>query len=500
MSPTESTTTPHPGTDAQQSDASGAHEHAQELVPQQLSHGVEQDPHAGAEIAPSHEHSHDHDHHDHNHEPAPTLNPECTRQVDVDVPADEVSRAFAAVVKRYRRAARIPGFRAGKVPESVIRRKFAEAIRQDVLEEILPAQFRAAIENQGVQPVSQPQVTSLHLADGEPMRFQAAFEVLPTIDITGYDQITVERPHTTVEDAEFEAELNQVRESHAIMEPVEEDRPLTDGDFAQIRFTGLVHAGEAGPEGETEPARPIEGDDANVEIGGSNTVDAFSSALRGAKVGQQMQFEVSYPADFTEQRLAGKTVAYDVEVKGIRKKILPDLDDAFARQMGDYETLDLFKEKLREHMSNDKRRRMESEAKDKLVAAFVERFQFPVPESLLQQQIDARLERGLRALAAQGMSTEQMRNLDFTRLRTAQRDSALQEVRGSLVLDRIAQTENIEVTDEEFETQLQLLAYQAREPLEVLRKRLTEDGGLTRIREQLRREKTVDQLFDRLAA
>lgn len=498
MSPIESTTTPQLGADAQQSDESVAHEHAQELAPQEHNHGVEQDPNAGPENAASHEHSHDHDHHD--HEPAPTLNPECTRQVDVDVPADEVSRAFAAVVKRYRRAARIPGFRAGKVPESVIRRKFADAIRQDVLEEILPAQFRAAIEKQGVQPVSQPQVTSLHLADGEPMRFQAAFEVLPTIDITGYDQIKVDRPQIPLDDAEFEAELNQVRESHAIMEPVEEDRPLTDGDFAQIRFTGLVHGAETDAEGESEASRPIEGDDANVEIGGANTVEAFTSALRGAKVGQQMQFEVLYPADFTEKRLAGKTVAYDVEVKGIRKKILPELDDAFAKQMGDYETIDLFKEKLREHMANDKRRRLESDAKDKLVGAFIERFQFPVPESLLQQQIDARLERGLRALAAQGMSTEQMRNLDFTRLRTAQRDSALQEVRASLVLDRIAQTENIEVTDEEFDAHLLLLAYQAREPLEILRKRLTEDGGLTRIREQLRREKTMDRLFDRLAA
>ncbi|MHB8302397.1 MAG: trigger factor, partial [Acidobacteriaceae bacterium] len=130
----------------------------------------------------------------------------------------------------------------------------------------------------------------------------------------------------------------------------------------------------------------------------------------------------------------------------------------------------------------------------------VERFQFPVPESLLQQQIDARLDRGLRALAAQGMSTEQMRQLDFPRLREAQREFALNEVKGSLILDRIAATENVEVADEELEAQLQLLAYQTREPLETLRKRLTDEGGLTRIREQLRREKTVNQLFERLAA
>jgi trigger factor len=237
-----------------------------------------------------------------------------------------------------------------------------------------------------------------------------------------------------------------------------------------------------------------------VEIGGANTVEAFTTALRGTKPGQEISFEVTYPAEFTEQRLAGKTVAYDVEVKGIRKKILPELDDAFAKQMGEYETVDAFKEKLREHMANDKRRRMESEAKDKMLAGFIERFQFPVPESLLQQQIDARLDRGLRALAQQGMTTEQMRQLDFARLRAAQRDSALNEVTGSLILDRIAETENVQVSDEELEAQLQLLAYQAREPIETLRKRLTEDGGLARIREQLLREKIVNQLFDRLAA
>ncbi len=486
MSPTESTTTPQTGEDTQQPMETGAPE---------APHATDRDQNSASENSAALAHDPDHDH---PHEHGPTLNPECTRQVNVEVPAEEVTRAFAAVVKRFRRAARIPGFRAGKVPESVVRRKFADQIQQDVLEQILPPQFRAAIEKQGIQPVSQPQVTSLRLVDGEPMQFQAAFEVLPAIDITGYDQIKVDRPDASLEDSEFEAELAHIRESHAIMEPVEEERPIVDGDFVQIRFTGLLHAEDGSAEADT--AKPIEGDDATVEIGGPNTVEAFTAALRGAKVGQRMQFEVSYPQDFNEKRLAGKTVAYDVEVKGIRKKVLPELDDAFAKQMGEYATIDQFKEKLREHMANDKRRHLESEAKDKLIGLFVERFQFPVPESLLQQQIDARLDRGLRALAAQGMTTEQMRKLDFTRLRAAQRDSALNELRGSLILDRIAAIENIEVADEEMETQLQMLAYQAREPLEILRKRLTGDGGLTRIREQLRREKTMDRLFDRLAA
>src|SRR6185312_13726518 len=199
----------------------------------------------------------------------------------------------------------------------------------------------------------------------------------------------------------------------------------------------------AGTEGENAP-QPIEGDDATVEIGGSNTVEAFTEALRGTKPGQEVSFEVTYPEEFTERRLAGKTVSYDIEVKAIRKKVLPELDDAFAKQMGEYETIDVFKEKLREHMADDKRRRAMSEAKDKMISGLIERFHFPIPESLLQQQIDVRLDRGLRALAAQGMKTEQMRQLDFPRLRAAQRDSALNEVKSSLILDRIAETENIE--------------------------------------------------------
>lgn len=450
---------------------------------------------AAAPASDNHTSDADHSGHDHAHEAHPTLNPECTRQVDVEVPAEEVNAAFAQVTRQYRRQARIPGFRAGKVPESVIRRKFADSIRQDVLEQILPNSFRAAIERQGLQPVSQPQVTSLHLTEGEPMKYQAAFEVLPPIDIAGYDQVRVPRPDAELKDEEYEAELSRLRESHAVMETVEEERPLRDGDFALIKFTGLVQA-----EAEGEAPKPIEGDDAPVEIGGANTVEAFSEALRGASVGDKKHLDVTYAEDFQEKRLAGKTVSYDVEIKGIRKRILPEMNDEFAKQLGEEDGIEALRSKLREQMTDSKRRHMESEAKDELLTALVERFQFPVPESLVQQQVDARLERGLRALAQQGMSTEQMRQLDFGRLREAQRDSAVSEVKSSLILDRIAEQENIEVSDDDVTTQVQMLAYQAREPFETVRKRLTDDGGLARIREQLRREKTLNQLFERLAA
>ncbi len=175
--------------------------------------------------------------------------------------------------------------------------------------------------------------------------------------------------------------------------------------------------------------RPLPGEDSLVEIGGKDTVEAFSSALRGAKPGQELKAEVIYPADYAEPKLAGKTVAYEVEVKAIKKRTLPELNDEFAKEMGAYESYADLEARVREHMAARKRRSVEGETKDRLFAALTERYPFPVPESLVQEQIDARLERGLRALAAQGMDPEQMRKLDFARLRTAQRDSAIAEVK-----------------------------------------------------------------------
>jgi trigger factor len=211
-----------------------------------------------------------------------------------------------------------------------------------------------------------------------------------------------------------------------------------------------------------------------------------------------LKAEVIYPADYAEAGLAGKTVAYEVEVKGIKKRTLPELNDDFAKELGAYQSFTDLEERVREHLASRKRRSVEGETKDRLFAALTERFPFPVPESLVQEQVDARLERGLRALAAQGMDTDQMRKLDFGRLRAAQRDSAMAEVKAFILLDRIAEEEQVMVSDEEFDHELQLAALQSREPLDALKVRLTQDGGLARIREQLRREKTASLLYERL--
>jgi trigger factor len=441
---------------------------------------------------------HSHEGHAHDHEHGPALNPDCTREVEIEIPAEEVSRNFQAVTKRYRKLARIPGFRAGKVPESLIKSRFADQIRQDVMEAVLPNHFRSAIVEKQLRPVSQPQVTDISLEDGKPLRFKAAFEVIPDFSIDGYQDVKVDKPSAELTDDEVNAELARVRDSRSTMEPVTEERPLADGDFASISFTGEVQAAEGETPAETHA--PITGQDVLVQVAGPNTLESFTTALRGANVGQQLKFEVSYPADFGERQLAGKRVAYDLEVKGIKKKIEPDLNDDFAKELGPYESLEDFTGQLREHMARDKARRVQTDTINHLVDELVKRYEFPVPESLVQQQIDVRLDRGLRALASQGMRTEDMRNLDFGRLRAAQRPSATSEVKGSILLDRIADTENVVVSEEEVNKEVEGIASQMREPAETVRARLTEDDGLARIRERLRREKMGALLYERLAS
>ncbi len=467
-----------------------------------------------AQMQPAAALTHDHEHQHHH---APPLNPELTRTIEVEAPASDVDKAFRQILRRYAKMARIPGFRAGKVPESLIRSRFAKDVRQEVLDSLVSERFRTALEQGSMNPVSQPQVSELQLFEGQPLRFKATFEIAPEINIDGYDSVAVQRPDVTVSDDEYEAELQATLDHHATVEPVEEQRSLADGDWAEISFKGQLQnapapGGEAGAEvvepqvaesqvAESPSEQPeIKGDDVLLEVGGKNTLPPFSEALRGTNTGQELQFEVDYPAEFGDARLAGKTVHYDLTVKAIKRKLYPERDAEFAKQLGEYESWEEFESKLRERIAERKKDTLETEARDRMLEDLIARFQFPVPETFVQQQIDARLDRGLRALAQQGMTNEAMRQLDFGRLRAAQRDQAVAEVKASMILDRIAEREHVDIADEEMERELLMASIQAREPLETLRKRLTEDGSLERIREQMRREKTGTALYEKLAA
>jgi len=325
--------------------------------------------------------------------------------------------------------------------------------------------------------------------EGEPLRFKAFFETFPEIEVTGYQEIKPEKTEVVVTDEEVEQALKNLREQQATYVNVEEERPLQDGDFAQVSFKGSS---------QEEGAQPVEIDEVMVEIGGSNTIQDFSNNLRGAKVGEEREFDVTYPADFTDARLAGKTLHYLVAIKGIKNKTMPELNDDFAKELGEeFKSIDDLKTRIRAGMTAEKEHQAEHDAKNKMVESLVNKFEFDVPDAIVEEQINMRIDRGLRALAAQGMRAEDLQKLDAAKLREGQREAARREVRASLLLGRIAEVENIEVTDEEIDREIEAIALQAKQPADAIRARLTKDGALDRIRERIRTDKALDNLYRR---
>ena len=407
------------------------------------------------------------------------------REIQVEVPAEEVTRETDSLIQKYQKLARLPGFRRGHVPASIIRQRFAEDLKSEVVEALVPRHFRRETEKLGVLPVSQPRVSDLHIHEGEPLRFKASFEVMPEIKVEGYKELRADKPTVTVTDEEVQESLESLREQHATFTAVE-GRALADGDYAQVSLDGKPKEGEG---------KPVHMDDILVEIAGKNTMPEFTENLRGASAGDERTFEVHYPEDATDKRLAGKTLTYTVKVHSIKLKSLPEQNDDFAKTLGEFASLDEVRQRIREGMESERKHAAERESKDKLVAELVKRNDFEVPEALVDRQIDVRLERGLRALAAQGLKPEDMKKMDLNRLRAGQREQALQEVKASLLLDRIAGEEKIEVGDEEINAEIEALANQSKQTPEAIRARLTRDGALDRIRNRIRSEKTLDFLY-----
>lgn len=411
------------------------------------------------------------------------------REISVEVPADEVSRQTDALIQKYQKLARLPGFRKGHVPASIIRQRFSEDIKTEVVEALVPRYFRQEAQKQGLTPVSQPRVTDLHIHDGEPLKFKASFEVLPEIKVEGYKELRAEKTEVSVTEAEVEEALASLREQHATFSALE-GRTLADGDFAQVSLDGQPKSGEG---------QPIHMDEVLVEIAGKTTMPEFTENLRGASAGDEKTFDVTYPQDLTDQRLAGKSFSYTVKVHSLKQKSLPELNDDFAKELGEFENLDAVRKQIRENMEAERKHRAEHAAKDKLVADLVKRNDFEVPDSLVEHQIDLRLERGLRALAAQGMRAEDLKKMDLARLRAGQKEQAVQEVKAALLLDKVAEHEKIEVSDDELDREIEALARQAKQSAEAVRARLTRDGGLDRMKDRIRNEKTLDFLYHQSA-
>jgi trigger factor len=483
--------------------------------------------HSQAELAQSDdEHNHSHEGHDHTHaEGPPPMDPACKREISVEIPADVVARQQEALVQQYSKQARIPGFRKGKVPASMVRNRFSSEITSDVVEHLVPQYFREAVIKGGFRPVSQPHIYGLEFTPGEPIKFKAAFEVLPEFELGDYKAIKIEKPEIAVTDEQIDAEIAKVQEQQASFDPVNDDRGAENGEFVQVSFEarpkGLAEdeteaaeakateekdakdskaegaaATEAKDAEPKEDAQPVQMEEVLVEIGGANTIPEFTQNLAGAKAGEERSFEVSYPADFYDKRLAGLTFDYKVKVNAVKKKTLPELNDDFAKELSpDFKTLDDLRQRFRENMEAELKHKAEHEAKDKLIEELVSKHDFPVPRSMVEHQIDLRLERGLRALAAQGMKTEDMRRMDFGRLRAGQEEFATKEVKSSVLLAKIAIKENIQVSNEELEREIEAMAAQMQQPVEQVKKRLAEDNAVERLRDRMRSEKALNLLY-----
>lgn len=444
------------------------------------------------------------------------MDPACKREIDVEIPADVVAKHQEALVQQYSKQARIPGFRKGKVPASMVRNRFSSEITSDVVEHLVPQYYREAVVKGGYRPVSQPHIYGLEFTPGEPIKFKAAFEVLPEFELGDYKAIKVEKPDVTITDEQIDHEIKLLQEKQASFDPVDEERGAEKGEFVQVSFEARpknladddpkAEGAEAKPAEEKpaaaegteqkEAAQPVQMEEVLVEIGGANTIPEFTKNLAGAKSGEERSFEVSYPEDFYDKRLAGMVFDYKVKVNAIKKKTLPELNDEFAKELSpDFQNLGDLKQRFRENMEAELKHKTEHEAKDKLIEELLAKHDFPVPRSMVEHQIDLRLERGLRALAAQGMKTEDMRRMDFGRLRAGQQEFAVKEVKSSVLLAKIAIKENIQVSDEELENEIQAMAAQMQQPVEEVRKRLTEDNAVERLRDRMRSEKALNLLY-----
>lgn len=406
----------------------------------------------------------------------------CRRELDLEIPADEVTKKLESVAKEFARVARVPGFRPGKAPVSLIRRRFAEDIKGEVLQSLVPERVEKAVAEEKLTPVSRPQVEKLDFVEGQPLKFRAVFEVLPEFELGSYKGLTIEMPVMDVTDADISKTLEEMRERAAALAPVE-GRAVENGDYVQLKLMGTPNGG----------GDPLRADSVLCHIGAEETMEPFNENLRGANIGDHKTFEVAYPADYPDAKLAGKTYNYAVEILGIKNKKLPDLNDDFAKDVSDAATLDELKKKVSEGLEHERDHRQKDLLREKVLAELVKLHDFPVPESLVEHQKDVRLERVVRSLAAQGVDPRAV-NVDWVALRKRQQERAQDDVKAELIIDRIATAENIDVTDDDVQHELEHMASHSGESADVARARLTKQGALDRMNAKLRSDKTLDWL------
>jgi trigger factor len=410
----------------------------------------------------------------------------------VEIPSTVVDAEIDKISKDYSRAARVPGFRPGKVPTKVVRQRFRDQILHDVAHGLIPRAVDEALRERGVEPVNTPDIRDVMVEEGQPLKFTATFETVPPIDPGDYSAITLRRKPVVVDDSAVEQALSKLRERGARYEPVE-GRGVEVGDSVLMDLVRTASPKPDDPAGEAHTDRH---DNVTVDIGAPANPPGFDEELVGLQTGDPKTFDVHYPAEYTIQELAGTTVQYDVNVKAIRKRVVPQLDDEFAKDLGNFDTLDALRTRVRQDLEHEASHEAEREVRAELLRQLASRVTFDVPSSLLDREIDRRVEEFVRRLIEQEIDPMRT-NINWEEFRERQKDAASEAVRGALVLDEVARRENISASDEDVQAEVERYAERTARTPAAVRARLEKEGGLARLYSGLRRERAMDFLLSR---
>jgi trigger factor len=409
----------------------------------------------------------------------------CKHSLEISIPVDQVEIETSRVVDDIQKRARLQGFRPGKAPANLIRKQFAGDIRQKVLENLIPVHLQKQLELENLNVVGTPDISDVHFHDFAPLKFKATFEVFPQIELGEYTNVEVPYQDPEITEEDIAKRIDEIREQKAQYINID-PRPVVDGDFAVVSLESL--SGVAG--------EPVKTDEMVLEIGAKETFEAFTENLRGLTPGDEKEFEVVYPEDYGSEKLAGKTVRFHAVLKGLRRKELPELDDEFAQELGDYRTVDELKEAVRKALFAQRQNEAQQEAKNQIVDKLVDAHDFPVPEVFVERQIKNRVEQRLLAMAEQGIDPSKLK-LDWEKVRDSQREKAVREVKASMLLGKVSERENIHATRDEVDNEVEKVARQQRKPVAAVHMEFEKDGTLGRIASHIQTDKTLNFLFER---
>ena len=410
------------------------------------------------------------------------------KNLDVEIDSQVVDAEIDKIARDYSKAARIPGFRPGKVPAKVVRQRFRDQILHDVVHGLIPRAVDEALRDKGIEPVDTPDIKDVVVEEGQPLKFTAAFETVPSFDPGDYSTLTLQAPDATVTEESVDGALQSLRERSARYEPVE-DRAVEMGDSVQLDLERTA----TGPDGQTQTDRH---DGVTVDLGAPANPPGFDDALLGLGNGERKAFDVTYPADYPIAELAGTTVKYEASIKAIRRRVVPDLDDEFAKDLGNFENLEALRARVRADLEHQMMHENEREVRGDLIRQLAARVNIEVPATLLDREIDRRVEDFVRRLIEQQVDPMKT-NIDWEEFREKQRDAAAEAVKSALMLDEVARRENITASDAEVDEEVARYAERTGRTPAAVRARLEKEGGLGRVYAGIRRERTMEFLLSR---